>query len=73
MTIDITAEPVDASPLAQGLKLRDAVAQLRASGRLETVELTSTAVPVRECGCCGAAIGRMMPRDIDCPRRRHRG
>jgi hypothetical protein len=75
MTIDIitdaSPEPGDdARRLPAGLRLRDAVQQLRASGRLESVELKPVAVPVTRCGVCGQAIGRMFPSEIDCPRRR---
>jgi hypothetical protein len=39
------------------------------AARATAIRVTGRAMPVRECGCCGAAIGRMMPSEIVCPRR----
>lgn len=34
--------------------------------------VTGPAMPVTQCGCCGATIGPMQPNEVNCPRR-HRG
>jgi hypothetical protein len=47
-------------------------AELHIAVRAAAIRVTGRAMPVRECGCCGAAIGRMMPSEVNCPRA-HRG
>jgi hypothetical protein len=45
-------------------------AEPHVAARAIATPVQGPAMPVRECGCCGATVGRMMPSEIVCPRRR---
>jgi hypothetical protein len=47
-------------------------AEVHIAARATAIRVTGRAMPVTECGCCGATIGPMLPSEVDCPRR-HRG
>jgi hypothetical protein len=40
--------------------------------RATATRVWGPAMPVRNCGCCGAGIGRMLPSEVNC-RRAHCG
>jgi hypothetical protein len=58
----------DGRYVGRAQEFRDIRSKPKTSALDAISKLKPVAVPVRECGCCGAVIGLMMPSEITCPR-----
>jgi hypothetical protein len=78
MTIDIRAVPAQMSAAIEPPDLppssavvyhpaADPDAEPHIAARAPATRVQGRAMPVTECGCCGATIGPMLPSEVDCP------